>query len=265
MGTSVAFASESLLRNAIRAGRAGGSTFDYFTEHGWWEARDRSRFEELWGRAKPNTPEFESGALPLLRKLNGTYKTRCSGQSLPEVNRCLIREVDNFSRSHPAGLGLLLSTDEERESLGDLLVRTMQTIKNAGFSRPYSLATKFLHFMLPNTFAIYDSQAARTIDAWWGSVCSGDAHTKFGVRRPFGFARIADTSASGYRSVLDFYWLIWQASPAEVWHEADQVARMLQDRLRSEFSGPLARVNVLDLIDKYLWRASGHSEAPTDS
>jgi hypothetical protein len=138
----------------------------------------------------------------------------------------------------------------------------MQTIKNAGFSRPYSLATKFLHFMLPNTFAIYDSQAARTIDAWWGSVCSGEAQSTFGVRPPFGFAHIAETSANGYRSVLDFYWLIWQASPAEMRHESEQIARILQDRLRTEFSAPLVRVSVLDLIDKYLWRASGHKEAP---
>jgi len=262
MCTSVASASESLLRGAIRASHKGGSTFEYFSEHGWWEARDRSCFEELRGIREPDTPEFESGALPLLRKLNSTYKTRCSVQSLPEVNRCLIRELNNLSRSHPAGLDLLTSVGEEREYLGNLLVHAMQTIKSAGFSRPYSLATKFLHFMLPNSFAIYDSQAARTIDAWWASVCTADAHAKFGVRRPFGLARIADTSASGYRSVLDFYWLIWQASPAEVRHEAEQVARMLQHRLRTEFRGPLARVSVLDLIDKYLWRASGHGEAP---
>jgi len=44
MDSRISSASESVLRNAIRAAQPGGSTHEYFRREGSWEAFDRQRF-----------------------------------------------------------------------------------------------------------------------------------------------------------------------------------------------------------------------------
>ncbi len=211
MESRIFSASESVLRKAIRAAQPGGATYDYFTREGSWEASNRKRFAELISSKSFDTREFELESLSLLGRLNATYRTRHKRERLPDANRCLISAVIAFSHSSGMQTELVASTDAERNAMSTLVVNCMEAIRRTGSPRPYSLATKFLHFLMPNAFAIYDSQAAASITAWRRSTFGRDDRADFHSSRRFHYARMADTSGSGYRGVLDFYWLVWQS------------------------------------------------------
>lgn len=103
-----------------------------------------------------------------------------------------------------------------------------------------------MHFSFPETIAIYDAQVAASIQAW---SYFAFAYDKPGWQR-FGFWPIAVTDASGYRAVLDFYRIFWDATSPE---PRDDLRRAAID-VRAVVGGATA---IVDLVDKLPWRANG--------
>jgi hypothetical protein len=249
-------ASESLLRNAIRAAQPGGSTRRYFEQHGQWEAVHRQRFAGLSSRIfSLAAPDFGDESLSLLYALNGFYATRYSRRLLPEVNKVLVGAVAGVAGSDGGQTDLLASTEQQRTAMRDLVVGSLQAIERTGLPRPYSLMTKFIHFVMPHTFAIYDGQAATSIAAWAACAFGNDRQSNWRQLWKFSRQRMGSTSGDGYAGVLDFYSLVWGSAPAEARREAEEATAALQSDIRARYRVPLARFTLLDLIDKYLWKS----------
>ncbi len=75
------------------------------------------------------------------------------------------------------------------------------------------LSSKFLHFLLPDTFAIFDDQAATSIAMWRYFAFRCEAEAGASDSKQFSWDSIArDKSGSGYRGVLDFYHVVWSCA-----------------------------------------------------
>ena len=123
-----------------------------FAEHEVAEDFDHARVSE----AAPD----------VLRHLNRFYGTRHDLKRLPDVYRFLMEAVTVFSRQHRTNMALLDSPDSVRDVIHRALVTSIARIKKTGSSQPYSLASKFCHFLLPETFTIFDDQAPTSIAMW---------------------------------------------------------------------------------------------------
>jgi len=174
---------------------------------------------------------------------------------LPIANDIVLDAVTNLYRKDGTNFRLLSSSDSERSAIESMMIECLAAIRRAGCARPYSLTSKYWHFLLPEAFPIYDKQVASAIETW--SRAAFDCQSPDGFRMSVRFrqGRTTDTSGSGYRGVLDFYHLMWEGSSADLRAEAHEVASALEGDVRRRYGTELARITVLDLIDKYLWRA----------
>ena len=102
----------------------------------------------------------------LLRHLNRFYATRHDLKHLPDVYRFLMEAVTIFRHDHGVNARLLECSDSVRDAIYRVLVTSIEKIKRTGSKQPDSLASKFCHFLLPDTFAIFDDQAAASIEMW---------------------------------------------------------------------------------------------------
>ena len=59
---------------------------------------------------------------------------------------------------------LLGSSDQETGELASFLIDVLADLERSGHIHPYSLLTKWLHFCFPNSFAMANSQAAKSIE-----------------------------------------------------------------------------------------------------
>jgi len=268
MDTRLEKACERLLQAATLAARPGARTYQYFDRAGGWEPKARHGFATL-----NIGPEFEPDAVrtrceKLLGDLNRDYKTRHDLVYIPGLNQSLIETVVDLVTEGARGLQLLDSSVAERKSLAEHLVscirkaneRARIVATNKRSKRPYSLSTKFLHFAMPDTFAIFDDQAAQSIAMWryFAFACEELATEDEGIQFSWRVTAV-DKGGSGYRSILDFYWLLWSSVSDDVRREASRAAQVMQASMRERYPEyPRARFSVLDLVDKLLWKASGN-------
>jgi hypothetical protein len=164
-----------------------------------------------------------------------------------------------FGRRHSTTMTLLDSSDTVRDEIHAVLVSSIARIKGTGSKRPYSLASKFLHFLLPDTFAIFDDQAAASIAMWRYFAFECEVEGRADKSNQFSWRFIAeDKSGSGYRGVLDFYRVVWSSSSSKVCEEARRAASDFQTHIQERYDKKRARFTVLDLIDKLLWKGDGN-------
>jgi hypothetical protein len=156
----------------------------------------------------------------------------------------VLRECEWLLTAPP---NLLTCGGDESRRIADVVVNVLGRMQEGGAKRPYSLITKFLHFCFPGTFAIYDSQAGRSIQMWAVFAFDDAVQGEKDAASGFDEDSLADTNGRGYRSVLDFYRGVWAANEANVQAALESKASEMQDRIRAESGQRDARVTAIDL------------------
>ena len=189
-----------------------------------------------------------------LRILNNMYNCRFPVVYIPEVIKVIIEHIKQLKRLTNDS-DVLICNDNDLLLYFSNIPTMLETIRNISIDnvprkapRPYSLLTKYLHFCFPNTYPIYDKQAALSIQMW--SYMAFENRTINGEWANYQVWEIADTTGDGYFAIIDFYRNIWNLANDEQKNKL---------KLNAEFNSKIAngKVSVLDLIDKVLWRASG--------
>lgn len=224
-----------------------GLVTSYFRDAREWEGAHRERFRELTTKWQTGDPDLSERTFDCLRHLNGAYRTRCAVAHLRPTAGMIVRHLSDQDWLKDAP-GLLGSNSERAQQVAHLVADLLARIHAGRTIRPYSLLTKFLHFTFPDTFPIYDSQAASSIQMW--SYFEYARGTE-AAQQKYSYDGLIDSSGRQYQSIVDFYRAFWDAASDE------QRARLQQHaaRLTQEINGG---VSVLDVLDKLLWRASGN-------
>jgi hypothetical protein len=225
----VTTASELVLRAAIQSTQPGGPTFEYFERQGHKEATLRQRFAEHEVAEDFDDATVSEESAELLRLLNSFYGTRHDVKHLPAVYRILMKAVTGFRRDHQTDAAILDSSEFVRDDVHRVLTGSIARIKETGSNQPYALASKFCHFLLPDTFPIFDDQAAASIAMWRYFAFECEVEAKARESEQFTRRSIAeDKSGSGYGGILDFYRLVWSRSANELREEACRAAAKFQ-------------------------------------
>jgi hypothetical protein len=149
------------------------------------------------------------------------------------------------------------SKPEEADQIAGVVKDTLVDFQREGDYRNYSLLTKWLHFCFPETFAIYDRYAGKSIEAAIARIDSGQGPPR-SDKSQLEAARIGDSSGSGYIGLLNFYRLFWEAAlTGGVDGQLLNVSVSNEAMIRAEPGGQAARVTTLDILDKLLWKAKG--------
>ncbi len=146
-----------------------------------------------------------------------------------------------------------LLIDEQVAEHAKIVSNALRSIGAGAKKRPYSLATKYLHFLLPDLFVIYDSQAAMSI--WmWSLFAYGEDQPEI---KALAVANLSSTDGDGYVELMRFYHRVWHSTGPELRDRAMNASQSLESLLSSVPGCKEARVSVLDLIDKHLWKCNG--------
>lgn len=231
--------------------RNGGLVRDYFERSAGWEAKQRYSFKCLAERLVKPAEDVQAEAGELLTLLDNNYRGggRYWRRQFPSLAGLIVREVRGSETlmSSPPDL-LIISDAEAKEKVADFVRLMLDKSKEQGLPRLYSLVTKFLHFCFPNTFPIFDSQAAASIQMWsYFAFADGPED----ARKDWTTAALSDFSRCGYHRVVRFYREWWQALTDEQREAVVQCAEALQGILQGVY------VSRLDLLDKFLWKAKG--------
>jgi hypothetical protein len=234
-------------------------TRSYFEKEKGWESPMRQRFSRIVGAIAADKNLAQGAAIDLLRELGSRYRAIWPETMInySTFYDCMWEAVDGrgWWTTHPPNL--FGSTDRDAHAIAGVVEHALTLFTRRGDHRNYSLLTKWLHFCFPDTFAIYDSQAAMSIEVAIRSVALAPRHANLDRDR-FRRERIGDTSGSGYLDLLNFYRLFWEAAgsaglDADLRVVADEIERLL----RGEPGCPDARVSPPDILDKLLWKANG--------
>ncbi len=239
----------SMVLRAATESAVTGRTSEYF-ERERWESDLRHGFAEARQALGCRTGEDRAKAIKMFEKLNRYYNTRHKADHLrPACNTIL----DRIPRD-ATNLNLFDLSDDGVPALGNTVTQALVEIGASGQKCPFSLATKFLHFLFPDLFVIYDSQAAYSV--WmWSLFAVGDDQPE---SQTFLASRLTDTSGTGYPAMLQFYRTLWRSCSDADRDSARKATGSLEAMLRSQPGSDLARVTVLDLIDKHLWMGAGN-------
>lgn len=181
-----------------------------------------------------------------LRSVNGLYRTRYSSTKLQKVAEIVFDSVKSRGWWYHDPPHLLQCSEPEAEQIAAFISHTLEQISGSGLHHPYSLLTKWAHFCFPNSFVIYDWQAASSVQTWsyftfpLGNNQSAD----------FAAAQIARPDGAGYRGLTSFYRICWQSASDE---QRDALRAVAQDLSKAIDS----HVSIIDLLDKALWNANG--------
>lgn len=245
-------ATARLVDEAIRAARSGNVREYLITS-----ARSANRvnekslrqgFAKMVGAAALS--DQTAVAAGLMGDLNGYYRTRFSVEKLADVAPMVYKAIaqEDWWTRRPAHIGEC--SDSDIEGLSVLVSSVLHSSESSGLNRPYSLLTKFLHFSFPDTFGIYDAQAASSIQTW--------AYFSFPLSndewKQFAWGAITNPDGSGYSAILEFYRLCWTCAGEERLAALKLAAQALSDEID-------APVSPLYVIDNLLWRASGDPRA----
>ncbi len=240
-------ASIGLLDEAVKAARPpNGLVYSYFHNEAARESAMRNEFA-LLGGAKSTWP-VDAGMVAerQLAELWDFYNV--PSPSPPALCSGAILETVAQSESFPRLLGC---SDADANVLCDVLMNAIARIRElGGHRREYSGVAKFLHFLRPDSFALIDTNAARSIGTWARIAFPSDRRERSRFLRTN-----EDKSGRDYRSVLDFYRCVWASVSPDRRAAAEAAASDLQQLLRVHRRN--AFVTVLGLIDKLMWRANG--------
>lgn len=254
---------ERIVQAAIRAALPGGRTWHYFENERAWEAPMRQRFSKITGAIAADKVRAQSPAIDLLEDIGNWYKaiwkdTRITYSVFYGCTHDVIDRRGWWSSPPPRLFG---ATDAETVQIAGAVEETLAEFARRKDARNYSLLTKWLHFCFPETFAIFDGQAAKSID-----VASFRVPLPPGVygggRDQFCYLRTSDTNGTGYIGLLNFYRLFWEAACSSgLATNVQQLADAVQAMLRGQPGCADAQVSTLDILDKLLWKAEGSQKA----
>jgi hypothetical protein len=248
-----------VVKAVLCAAQPGGTTRIYFEKERSWEAKIRQGFSEITGAIAANKAGAQLAAIDLLQDMGKRYKAIWSDTKIkyPVFYDCMYQAVDRRSWWIGPPPRLFGATDEEVEAIAETLKEALSLFTQRGDGRNYSLLSKWLHFCVPDTFAIYDSHAAESVETVSRTVSLRLARDAI---QPTHFLReaISDTSGKGYLGLLDFYRLLWDTVSSagmtgQIQHESDEI----QSLLRAETGCGSARVTPLTFVDMLLWMSNG--------
>jgi len=247
-----------LVRSAIASVRQHGAVRDYFETHGNWEAPMRHRFFDLRERWRAGDQMTRDVAARLLAHLNGRYATRHSSADLPHLCDATLEGLGQSGWLENEPAALLGASDESLKGLAELLETILEEAQARGCrKRPYVLATKFLHFCFPQSFAISDAQARVSMEAWAKVALDPQIHDERVRLGRLNANWMGDTSGRGYIGVLEFYRGLWDSIDDQARAELSKAAEELTEFVRAHEGARNAYVGVLDVLDKHLWHGNG--------
>jgi hypothetical protein len=244
---------------AIRAGKPGGITRSYFEEARGWEAPTRQSFVELRSAIASDKDEAQSRAIDLLKILGTRYKaiwpdTRIEYPVFYEGAYAAVNRRGWWTAPLPALFG---SEKKDAAAIVRVVRDALSFFALRGDDRHYSLLTKWLQFCFPDTFAIFDRNASKSIQVAIAALSTGSGLTGMGLEH-FLSESISRTNGAGYGGLLSFYRLFWNsAQAAGLAGDLESVAADNEALLRTEPGCRCARVTTLDILDKLLWKANG--------
>ncbi|MDO8589108.1 MAG: hypothetical protein Q7T82_18930 [Armatimonadota bacterium] len=230
----------------ISESRDGGIIHSYLSQQISWEGPMRKSFASLVADLASGSPQSITRVTERLQYLNGTYRTRYPVASMPCAVNVLVKLIGDMGWWRTSPPVLFGSSEIDSEQLANMIPGILDGIEKQGCKRPYSLLTKFLHFCFPDSFPIYDAQAASSIQMWsFLAFKNRDADWK-----QFRLLEMTDTSGHGYKSLVKFYNLFWSTT-----NDAQRTELVRSTNMLSHHIG--GKVSILDLVDKLLWLASG--------
>lgn len=204
----------------------------------------RNAFLDL--RQRPGEPDGRELAFVTMRNLNAFYRTRYPLDQLRQVSDIAFGAVDEAGWWHSEPSAVLSSPSSDASIQSQFIAETLEQVSSARLNRCYSLITKWMHFLFPDSFAICDWQAACSIQTWsyfaYSLAESESERFRAGI--------LDNPNGRGYGSVLEFYHLCWQQATSEQRCSLHASA----ETLSQEVGAP---VGVIDIIDKLLWLANG--------
>ncbi len=244
-----------LLRQAVSAARPGGATHQYFADEGAREADMRERMAVLVEQLRAGNPEAAAHAAVMLRLVATVYKVQYFKTEYERpASDCILRIVGGLGWWKTGAPSLLGASEDVCRAVAQVVSSSLQAFQDLGARREFSLVTKFLHFSFPETFVIFDSQAAKSINQW----ASFAFRDEGSVPRQFDTKTMSDPSGKGYAVILSFYRRVWHVVSERDRADAMAVAKEIETDLRGRFGMPRTRVEVVDLVDKLLWKADGN-------
>ena len=246
-----------VVRAAIAATDPGGSTADYFATTGHWEGPLRHVFARLRGIASENQNGAKALALQAYEELNrryhGTiYKEPDYSLLVEETFKALNQRAwwtraPRLFETHRVDIG----------SIANVVPEVLRGIKQHEHEFTYVLLTKIFHFLLPDTFAIYDSRAAKSLETW-EVMETGDPRRVNRSGLTYRADLLGVTSGKNYERIIRFYrrcWVLARTAKVDVkWCEA---AGRMTELLRTFPCSETATVSPLDILDKLLYTAWG--------
>jgi hypothetical protein len=248
---------EQVVRAAISECLPGGSTYQYFALNPW-EASMRQEFAVFVQAQNEAQVVTADEGTKLLRLLNARYTTRYPVAGLPIVYESAVSVLHEYGWWNGQSPILFQATDDQVQQIVNVLVEILARIAKTPIPQPYSLLTKWLHFCLPDTFVICDSQAVKSIQA-----SSDISHNQLGPRSPtrrqFRAISIYETGGRGYIGILNFYRLCGEAADrAGLMSELFTSSQRLEQMQHQMPNCLNTRISVLDVLDKHLWQANGN-------
>jgi hypothetical protein len=251
----------SMVLHAAVQSAESGKVREYFVSEAEWEADMRQRFAQTRAGLLTGDDAARGEAIELLGYLNGVYRTRFPPVYVPAACNAILGQLppnmdtnDLFGCSGGQAAAIAEIVPRALAATWEV-ISTTAIDPNKRPSKPYSLTTKFLHFLFPELFVIYDAQAWASV--WMWGLFAIDEEGENPEIQPFGYD-LSATSGSGYAAMFDFYRGLWQSCADTDRERARKAAASLEVVLRLEIGCELARVTVIDLIDKLLWKADGN-------
>lgn len=156
------------------------------------------------------------------------------------------------------------SSEAEAKEIAAVVPGSLDLFKQQGDHLNYVLATKWLYFCFPDTFAIYDSYAAKTIDKVFPRLNFGPNASRLDTRQ-FQIYSLREGRGRGYIGMVNFYRSFWSTACASgLDTRLTAVADEIQSLLRRQPGCDDARVSTLDILDKLLWIASWDNRDPVE-
>jgi hypothetical protein len=251
-----------IVEAAIREASPNGETWNYFQKHGSWEAPMRSVFSRVTPAIASDRKSARSCAHVLLYTMGVRYgaigpttKINFFYESINEM----IEKRGWWNSKPPPLFG---SSEVEAKEIAAVVPDSLDLFKRRGDDLTYVLATKWLYFCFPETFAIYDKLAATSIGKVFSRLNFGPNADRLDTRQ-FHFYSLRDGRGRGYIGMVNFYRSFWSAACASgLDTQLTAVANENQLVLRRQPGCEDARVSTLDILDKLLWIASKDNRDP---
>lgn len=182
----------------------------------------------------------------LCRDLNGYYRTRYSITKLASLVPIICDAISSRNWWKNGTPKVSDISESDFDIVSSIVPTILDEASKAGLDRPYSLTTKFLHFCFPESFGIYDAQAANSIQTWGYFSFSTDdpASSKFYCDQ------MSNPNGQGYCAIIDFYRLCWKLATDEQLIDLENAAQALTQEIG-------APVSSLYIIDNFLWHMKG--------